>query len=149
MNEWMNVGGQLIPVDDVNALIKNVKANKVKSWDDLHKFYTRQADEYSSKKLQHAMATWREITGTKTSRFNKETFVELLQSAVKTKEWMMQGIYDSRAKDYSNPFRKMVYENQAEMDAVIGKLDDNSFINEQREELKKFKKQIAAITKKL
>jgi hypothetical protein len=149
LNEWMNVGGQLIPVDEIRELIKKVKANKVKSWDDLHRFYAKQAEEYSTKELLHAMAAWREVSGTTASKFDREVLVSLLNSAVTTREWMMDGIYESRAKDHTNPFRKMVFENDAEMDAVIGKLANNSFINEQREELKKFKKQVAAIITKM
>jgi len=64
-----------------------------------------------------------------------------------TKEWMAKGIYDSKAKDYSNPYRKMVYETTAEMNAVVGKLEDNSFIKDQVIELKHFKKEIATFKK--
>jgi hypothetical protein len=46
----------------------------------------------------------------------------------------------SRKKDYLNPFRKMVYENQDEMDQVVGKLDDNSFINNQKKTFDQYKK---------
>jgi hypothetical protein len=60
---------------------------------------------------------------------------------------MVKGIYDSRAKDYYNDFRKMVYETRKEMEKVIGKLEDNSFINQQVDELKQFKKTIAGISK--
>ena len=31
-----------------------------------------------------------------------------------------------RAKDYTNPFRQMVYDTQEEMDKVMGKLVNNS-----------------------
>ncbi len=88
-----------------------------------------------------------EITGTSIKDFDKETFTFLLTSAVATKEWMTKNIYESRAKDYSNPFRKMVYDNEEEMNAVIGKLEDNSFIKEQQEELEKFKNKVVAIKK--
>ena len=75
--------------------------------------------------------------------------LQLLQQAVATKEWMVKGIYESRAKDYPNPFRKMVYDTQKEMEKVIGKLKDNAFIQQQQEELVQFKKQVAAIIKDL
>jgi ClpP class serine protease len=61
---------------------------------------------------------------------------------------MTKCIYESRAKDYSNPFRKIVYENQKEMDAVVGKLQENSFIKLQEKELKDFTKEVAALRKK-
>ncbi len=55
----------------------------------------------------------------------------LLKHSVSTAEWITQGIISSRKKDYLNPFRKMVYANQIEMDQVLGKFDDNSFIKSQ------------------
>ena len=58
---------------------------------------------------------------------------------------MVEKIYDSRSKDYQNEFRKMIYDSEAEMESVIGKLDDNVFIKQQQEELKSFQKQIEAI----
>ena len=51
-----------------------------------------------------------------------------------TKEWMTRNIFESRAKDYSNPFRKMVYDTEKEMEKVVGKLTDNVFIKEQQAE---------------
>jgi hypothetical protein len=68
-------------------------------------------------------------------------------AVISTKEWMTKGIYDSKAKDYVNPYRKMVYETTAEMNAVVGKLEDNSFIKEQVTDLKRFKREISAIKK--
>ena len=54
-----------------------------------------------------------------------------MENSITTKTWMGKGIYTSRAKDYSNPFRKMVYESNDEMNAVIGRLEDNQFIQDQ------------------
>ena len=69
--------------------------------------------------------------------------------AIETKEWMTTGVYESRAKDYTNPFRKMVYDNLEEMNNVIGKLEDNSFIKEQQAELQSLKKSANAVIRKL
>jgi hypothetical protein len=60
---------------------------------------------------------------------------------------MVKGIYESRAKDYSNSFRQMVYESQKEMEKVIGRLKDNTFINHQQQELAQYKKQVTAVIK--
>ncbi len=62
---------------------------------------------------------------------------------------MTKAIYDSRAKDYSNPFRKMAYDNEEEMNAVVGKLEDNSFINDQKQDLEKFRNKTALAKKQL
>ena len=76
-------------------------------------------------------------------------FIELLQQAVATRTWMCKGIYESRAKDYTNPFRKMVYETTEEMNMVTGRLEDNSFIQEQTGELETLKKKVKSVTKKI
>jgi hypothetical protein len=144
---WLNVGGQLIPCEEVDSLIKDVKNNKIKSWDELHQFYTEQGENYELQKLKHSLWALQKVEGIEINDLNVKTINNILDKAVSTKEWMVKGIYDSRAKDYSNPFRKMVYDTEEEMNAVVGKLEDNSFINEQREELEKFKKRISEIKK--
>jgi hypothetical protein len=144
---WLNVGGQLIPSGEVDSLIRAVKNNKVKSWDELHEFYIQQGENYELHKLKHSLKILQEVEGIAVEDLDATAITELLDKAVVTKEWMAKAIYDSRAKDYTNPFRKMVYDTQEEMDAVIGKLEDNAFINEQREELEKFKKRVTEIKK--
>jgi hypothetical protein len=80
---------------------------------------------------------------------NIDAFNDLLTSAVITRAWMVNGIYASRAKDYTSAFRKMPYESQEEMDAVVGKLEDNSFIKQQMEELQKYKEAVASVKKQM
>jgi hypothetical protein len=58
---------------------------------------------------------------------------------------MVRGIYESRAKDYTNPFRQMVYDTDQEMEKVVGKLKDNTFIRQQQEELEAFRKKVAQL----
>jgi hypothetical protein len=147
VTNWLNVGGQLIPSDEVNSLIKNVKNNKVKSWDELHQFYTEQGENYELQKLKHSLWALQKVEGIEVNDLDVKTVDMVLDKAIATKEWMVKGIYDSRAKDYSNPFRKMVYDTEEEINAVVGKLEDNSFINEQREELEKFRKRVSEIKK--
>jgi hypothetical protein len=43
----------------------------------------------------------------------------------------------------------MVYDTNEEMNTVIGKLEDNSFIQQQLGELDEIKKQVKAVTRKL
>ena len=89
-----------------------------------------------------------EIENITSKQFTAAYFKKLLQRSVNTKMWMSKGIYESRAKDYSNPFRKMVYENKDEMNAVVGKIEDNQFIQDQFKELENFKKTVKELMKK-
>ena len=139
---WKNIGGQLMPEGAVKTLIRNIRSAKINSWDEVHDFYNKKSNTYSADKFQHAFASLLEILKLTPKQFTKKAFINLLQEAVATKEWIAKGIYESRAKDYQSPYRKMVYETQQEMEKVIGKLSDNSFINQQKEETINFTKRV-------
>ena len=147
-NSWLNIGGQLIPENAVDTLLKDISSGKIKSWQQVHAYYKKQSDAYPAQKMQHAFASLLEILKLDASQIDGKVFRALLKQAVQTKEWMVNNIYESRAKDYQNEFRKMIYNNQEEMDQVIGKLDDNAFIASQKEDLKNFKMQVNEVMKK-
>lgn len=149
MFNWINVGGQLIPEDDINDVKKKIRSGKLNSWVDLHAFYARQAEVYPRQKLLHAIAAYKEATGIRLDVNDAEALDKLLTNALATRTWMTKSIYDSRAKDYTNSYRKMVYENDEDMNAVLGNLENNSFINLQQEQLKQFKKQVNKLRKQL
>ena len=144
-SSWKNIGGQLIQTSAVQELLKKIEIGKVKTWEEVHAFYTTEGQRYDADKRQHAYTSLLEVLGITGRQFTAERFKALIQDAQKTRTWMYQGIYQSRAKDYDSAFRKMVYQTNEEMHAVLGKLEDNSFIQQQAESLDAFDK----LTKKL
>ena len=148
-SKWLNIGGQLIQQTEVEKLKRHVKSNKVKSWDELHDFYHQQGEGYVQDKIMHAYTSLLEILNITPKQFTAELFKQLLQQAIQTKSWMYKGIYNSRAKDYSSEFRKMVYDNNEEMNTVIGPLEENSFIQQEMKNLDIFKKQVKDAIKKI
>lgn len=143
--EWLNIGGQLLPKVVVETLMQNIKTGQVKTWNEVHHFYQQNGKAYGEQKGQHAFASLLEILKIHRNDFTSSLLASLLQQAVDTKTWMVANIYESRAKDYQGEFRKMIYDNEAEMDSVVGKLEDNVFINQQKEELEQFKNKISQI----
>ncbi len=142
---WANVGGQLMPDPAVHTLLSSIKNNELQNWEDVHQYYRKNGALYDEQKLDHAYASLLDITQLEPSQFTPGLFKDLLQQAIETKTWMTENIYESRAKDYQNRFRKMVYNNEEEMLAVVGRLEDNVFINQQREELEALKKTVGEI----
>jgi hypothetical protein len=138
---WINAGGQLIRESELQRLIQQIKTGRVKEWRQVHQFYTTQGENYAKDKLQHALAALKQVHGVNLRRAGRTALHELLQKGVATKEWMTRGIYESRAKDYSNPFRKMVYDSMEEMNVVVGSLQDNSFIRQEKAALKNYRKE--------
>ncbi|MBX9892622.1 MAG: DUF4954 family protein [Chitinophagaceae bacterium] len=147
--QWMNVGGQLMTTNELSKLKEQIKKGKLKNWYAVHDQYELIGQQYAAQKNQYGLAVLEEITGLNIRNAAAHSIVQLLQQAVSTKEWMCKGIYDSRAKDYSNSFRKMVYDTVAEMNAVLGKLEQNSFIKEQETHLKEYKQEVAQFIKQL
>jgi hypothetical protein len=129
--EWSNIGGQLIPTKSVQTMLQQIKSDKLNSWHDVHQFYQTQTNKYLDKKNTHALYCLEVIEGVSISGLSNKKLNDWLDRYQAIKEEVTQKIKSSRAKDYTNPFRKMVYENQAEMDAIVGDLNDNSFIAKQ------------------
>ena len=102
--------------------------------------------QQSSDGVYNAQQPLLEVTG-HTANDLRKNFTSLLEQAVATKEWMVEQIYDSRLKDYQNEFRKMIYDNDREMEEVIGKFEDNVFIKQQQEGLQELKQSVSRIIK--
>ena len=147
--QWSNIGGQLMPANTVKNLIRSIHSGKVKSWDDVHEFYTQQGERYEKDKATHAFAALIEITGLSPSRFTKKAWITLLEQALETKRWMTNATISSRAKDYTNPFRLMVYDTEKEMEKVIGKLNDNTFIKQVKLEMSEFEEHLKKVIRQL
>jgi len=122
--------------------LQNVRENSIKTWDDVHQFYGENSFVYSDQKVQHGFASLLELLNISREEFKACTFHQLLQETVSIKEWMVKNIVTSRAKDYQSEFRKMMYDSEEQMEEVIGKLEDNVFIQQQQEQLKTFREKI-------
>jgi hypothetical protein len=147
--QWMNVGGQLILRSEIDKLNKQIVSGKIKDWDALHNVYVQQGKNYPMEKLAHAMAAVKEVYDINLKKASPGIIKSLLHQSIATKEWMVKEIYESRAKDYRNPFRKMVYETPEAMNKVVGKLEDNSFIKQEQKALEAYKKEIQLLVTKL
>lgn len=143
---FANVGGQLMPASLLESLKEKIRSYEVIGWDEVHKFYHMAADQYSSDKLVHALSSIRELQNLATS--DDADFRELFMKYLSLKEKYIHAIEQSRLKDYENPFRSMVYENEDEMMSVLGKPASNSFIKLQKQELFKIKSEVSELIKK-
>ena len=141
--QWTNVGGQLIPTSALTNFLDKVRNKTIQTWDEVHEFYGESGKLYKEQKVQHAYASLLELQ--KTDKIDAACFKKLLIRTLEIREWMVKNIFDSRAKDYQNEFRKMVYGNEKEMEVVTGRLEDNVFISQQKEEFKEFRSLIETV----
>ncbi len=139
---WINFGGQLINENDYSELIADIKSEKLASWDDIHAQYRTLWKNYGTQKRQVAIDYWAKSIHKNAEEISIKDILELLVLSKTTSAHILEWTKESRLKDYTNPFRKMVYRNKEEMDAVLGKYVENSFITEMETQHSKY---IAAI----
>lgn len=141
-SSFENIGGQLVPKAKLEGLLADIRARKIVSWKDAHACYHAWSNVYVDDKLKHAVAALAEITGRKPSSWDEAFVKELIEDALATQRWIFAEIEGSRAKDYQNPFKQMVYESYEEMEEVVGRLADNDFINKERKALLEFEQSV-------
>ena len=76
-------------------------------------------------------------------------FNEVLDEAIRIHRYISDQTFITRKKDYENPFRKMVYQDQQEMQAVLGRVEQNNFVKQIRAEHKKFVETAEALKKRV
>lgn len=138
-SEWINMGGQLMPSKTVQTLIAQIKKDQLETWDQVHQYYAAASSKYPLQKTAHALACLEWISKEKLVTIKPNKLIALLEKYLIIKTEIADRILFTRAKDYKNPFRKMVYDSEAELNKVIGSLDSNSFIMDQRNLLENLK----------
>src|SRR5690606_14757838 len=131
-HEFENLGGQLVPAHKYQQLLMDIKEERLNSWKEIHARYHHLSKAYVSDKLKHGLAALAEVTNTQPSDWDTLFWQKLFDEALQTKKWICEEIYQSRSKDYSNPFRMIVYNSMEEMEEVVGRIEDNGFINTQQ-----------------
>jgi len=136
--EWSNLGGQLVTEQEVNALRRDIGNGALSSWDDVHARYDELSRRYPLSKQRHAFAVYRLLHGGEVP--DRVGWRRFMEEAVRLQELKRDRVYETRQKDYKNPFRFATYRNEAEMKAAVGDIDDNRFVGQVREGTESFKR---------
>ena len=140
---WENLGGQLIPSGVIHTMKEEVKSGKITRWKQVHEFYEKQAALYPDQKFENALNGLLQI--------NPQAFENIpawIDRAISTAEFLTAGIERSRAKDYQDPYRLAMFGNAKELDAVIGDVKDNEFIQEAKMRFSIFKEKLEGLKNK-
>jgi len=148
VTEWVNMGGQIVPAFRVDELRQDIVTGKYTKWEEIHKCYDRWHEEYPMDRARHAWAVLAILEGGKKT-VSLAFLIQELEAAVQTSGWISRQVYENKAKDYRDPFRRSTFRNAAEMEQVLGKAGDDSFVNVVRKEAHRFEELIAKVTKKL
>ena len=139
---WVNLGGQLMPRGDLDSLRERIRSGHLDSWQAIHAAYDSLWKQYPAQKQRHAFGTLRDLLGLET--LTPEAWRQALDDAVAIQQEIADQVYATRKKDFDNPFQRMVYESDAELEAVLGTIEDNSFVAQTREDTERFTARVAA-----
>ncbi len=143
--EWENVGGQIIPSEKIRELFDGIKNGAINNWNAVHQFYKLCDCAYEQYKVSYALYLLEQLY----SRPIEEFSVDLYRNITDDVSIVAYDIYNaslkSREKDYTDYYRSMVYHSEAEMNCVLGPLEDNSFLRQLRADTEVFTKKIREI----
>ena len=115
--EWVNLGGQLVPQHDVDSLIAAIEQGTVASWEQVHACYDEWWSEYASLRQRHAYQTLCLLSERR--NLNEELWQQYRKRYKTILHFVEDEIKITREKDNTNPYRRMTYRNDKEMDAVL------------------------------
>jgi hypothetical protein len=134
LENWVNVGGQLIRRGSLGKLKDNITARHVHSWEQVHDFYLKEADQYRAQKCLNGLAVLSFLHSQEPRFWTDADICNWLQKGIDLLQVAENRLLSSRQKDADNPFRSMVYENEQEMSAVLGNLESDPFIHSKLKE---------------
>ncbi len=143
--QWINLGGQLVLSEDVEALKAKILSGELNSWDALHAHYLALWEKYPDDKARHALGALLDINDVSLDDLDRETWSAFLDRAKATRKMMADRTHDSRAKDYTAYFRKITFDSDEEMEAVLGTVEDDDFIRQMRSEAEAFAREVETV----
>lgn len=114
---WENIGGQLISKTDLDHLIDDIENGRLSSWDDIHGRYDELWARYPDDKSRHAYHLLAQLYGVKS--IDEDIWCKVLARYDDICAFVTTQVRSSREKDEKNPYRRMTYLNDAEMEAVL------------------------------
>ncbi len=129
---WINAGGQLIREDHFNLIREKIVSGVLNDWQAVHSEYDFYWSRYGFDRAENAYGIL--CTLADTNALDSDTWQNYLDTAADLRSYIEEQIYLTKKKDYTNRFRDITYRNQAERDAVLGQVEENSFICEAHED---------------
>ncbi len=151
--EWENLGGLLASKLRLEKILAKAGAGEYPTWREFHAEYQTLSEIYPRDKLRYAWSLlgnlYPQASREKEGEVGTGPSLEGLLAAFKDLDALSasvaEGVFDSRAKDWSNPFRKATYRSEAEMTAVLGRPTENSFVKKTREEVEALRRDLARL----
>jgi pterin-4a-carbinolamine dehydratase len=143
--KWVNCGGQIINQDDLTTLLSSIKSDpQINTWDNIHERFDNLNKSYDYDKYIHALGCLASVEEIAEKSFTMNDLKNALQKVIPVCKKITELTCQSRLKDYTDPYRTFVYDSDEEMNAVLGKFDDDTVIRAISEEMQTLTNSISA-----
>ena len=127
---WSNAGGQVIPDAELDVLFEKIKDGGICCWDEVHGFYDEVQEHYVEYKARYALHLLEMLYSRPVMDFTPEIFSDITEDVLAVSDHMLSSSFSSREKDYTDFFRTVTFRNKEEMEAVLGTIEDSSFLRD-------------------
>ncbi len=142
-SRWTNLGGQLMKTSDVDALRRDVGSGALPDWQAIHRRYDELWARYPQDKLVHSLQALRFVYGA--DSLTEDLWLRAIEEEKRIRDYICGQVYQTRRKDYLNPFRRATYRNESEMLSAIGPLEENGFVQQIRTVTAQAKEQLSGL----
>lgn len=118
LNDWLNIGGQLVAKADMEQLIADVESGAIGSWQQVHGRMDALWETYPAQREAHAYGILCRLAGV--DALSDDLWQQYQQRYTEIQKYIEEQKVASRRKDDVNPFRNMTYWDDAEREAVLG-----------------------------
>ena len=118
LNDWLNIGGQLVAKADMEQLIADVESGAIGSWQQVHERMDSLWKAYPVQREAHAYGILCRLAGV--DALTDDLWQQYQLRYTEIQKYIEEQKVASRRKDDVNPFRNMTYWDDAEREAVLG-----------------------------
>ena len=119
-----------MPDGQLEVLFNGIKDRKINDWNQVHAFYDGVQERYSDYKARYSIHLLEKLYDRSISDFTPDIFDDMANDVLDVSNHMLSSSFSSREKDYTDFFRTVTFRNKEEMEAVLGKIEDSSFLQE-------------------
>jgi NDP-sugar pyrophosphorylase family protein len=147
--QWVNAGGQIMRKSDEQAIVSAITDDdSITYMNQIHEIYAKVNTEYSHTKLKYAINSLFRLQETPLEK-NVANLSQLIEKSTSSIDVIYELTHKSRLKDFTDPFRMMVYDSHEEAVSVLGTIEDDSVLKNLQTESIELKRRISEICKTL
>lgn len=136
--DWHNLGAMILSGVELTSLIQSIVGGELGSWEEIHHEYERIHRDYPEARAHHAFKTLLVLHALGPGALTRDLFNDWIEKAIEVQQKIAELVENSRHKDFTLPMRQITFARAGEAQAVLGTMDTDSFIRQERERSEAF-----------